>query len=248
MEMSMLNTIRSLGPIDVRNIGRDSLLRWMAFMPFLFALLFRTLVPWAREGILTELGFDLQPYYILLMSFGLIESSPVMFGVVIGFLLLDERDDQTIKALQVTPMTLNNYLSYRVLIPMFISVVLTLVTYPLAGMVPLAPGKVLLTAVLAAPLAPLYALFLVIIAKNKVQGFALMKASGSLMLLPIIAYFIPSNWQFAFGFMPTFWPAKLYWALQAGESGIWLYLVAGFLVHTFFLWLMARRFNKIMHQ
>jgi hypothetical protein len=53
---------------------------------------------------------------------------------------------------------------------------------------------------------------------------------------------------FAFGFMPTFWPAKLYWALQAGESGIWLILVAGFLVHAFFLWLMARRFNKIMHQ
>jgi fluoroquinolone transport system permease protein len=183
------------------------------------------------------------------MSFGLIESSPVMFGMVIGFLLLDERDDQTLKALQVTPMTLNNYLGYRVLVPMLISIVLTLVAYPIAGMMPLATSKVLLTGVLAAPLAPLYALFLVIVAKNKVQGFALMKASGTLMLIPLIAYFIAGNWQYAFGFIPTFWPAKLYWELQAGRtSSIGFILIAGFTVHAIFLWVMARRFNKIMHQ
>lgn len=245
----MLNTIRSLGPIDLRNIGRDPLLSWMAFMPFFFAFLFRYLVPWAQEAVLYQFGFDLQPYYILLMSFGLIESAPVMFGIVIGFLLLDERDDQTIKALQVTPMSLNNYLGYRILIPMLMGIVLTLAAYPLAGMIPLATGKVLLTAVLAAPLAPIYALFLVIVAKNKVQGFALMKASGTLMLLPLIAYFIPSNWQYAFGFMPTYWPAKLYWTLQSGQTAnIVPILLAGFLVHALYLWLMARRFNTIMHQ
>ena len=245
----MLTTIRSLGPIDLRNIRRDAMLRWMIFIPFLLAFLFRFLIPWARDAILREFGFDLQPYYILLMSFGLIESSPVMFGIVIGFLLLDERDDQTIKALQVTPMTLNSYLGYRILIPMLIGIILTLVAYPLAGMMPLATGKVLSTAVLAAPLAPLYALFLVMIAKNKVQGFALMKASGSLMLIPLIAYFVPSNWQYAFGIMPTYWPAKLYWDIQAGQTAnIGFIFIAGFLVHALFLWLMARRFNTIMHQ
>ena len=245
----MLTAIRSLGPIDLRNIRRDAMLRWMILMPFLFAAIGRFLIPWARDSILAQFDFDLAPYYILFMSFGLIESSPAMFGMVIGFLLLDERDDQTIKALQVTPLTLNNYLGYRLLIPMLIGIVLTLVAYPLAGLVPMTTGKVLLTAVLAAPLAPLYALFLVMIAKNKVQGFALMKASGTLMLIPLIAYFIHGPWQYALGFMPTFWPAKLYWDIQAGQTAnIGFIFIAGFLIHALFVWLMTRRFNKIMHQ
>jgi fluoroquinolone transport system permease protein len=46
------------------------------------------------------------------MSF-LVVVMPALVGMVIGFLLLDQRDDQTLAALQVTPLTLNGYLIYR---------------------------------------------------------------------------------------------------------------------------------------
>ena len=244
----MLNTIRSLSPIDLRNIRRDSMLRWMALMPFAFVLLFRYLVPWLRDGILAQFGWDVQPYYILLLSYGFVIGTPVLFGVVIGFLLLDERDDQTLTALQVTPMTLNSYLAYRVMLPMLLSVILTLIAYPLVQIIPMATGDLLLVALLSAPMAPLYTLFLAVTAKNKVQGFAVMKASGSLLVLPLIAYFVEAKWQIIFGIIPTYWPAKLYWLLEAGESGIWFYFIAGFIVQTVFIWLLMQRFNKVMHQ
>ena len=38
---SSVRILKALGPIDLRNVRRDSLLLWMAVMPFVFVLLFR---------------------------------------------------------------------------------------------------------------------------------------------------------------------------------------------------------------
>ena len=67
--------------------------------------------------------------------------------MVLGFLLLDQRDDQTLTALQVTPLSLNGYLAYRISLPMLISLVTTLLMVPLAGL-----GQVNIAAHLAAAL------------------------------------------------------------------------------------------------
>lgn len=246
--MTVLNVFRALGPIDARNIRRDSLLRWMALMPFLFAFLFRYVVPWMRDGLLAQTGFDLAPYYILLVSYGFVIGVPTLFGVVIGFLLLDERDEQTLTALQVTPLTMGGYLAYRVLLPVALSVALVLITYPLAGMVPMPPQHVLLVSLLAAPMAPIFALFLAAVAQNKVQGFAIMKGSGSVLILPLAAYFFEGAWTYLLGIIPTFWPLKLFWLLAAGESGAWFFFAAGTVVQALMLAGLAFRFNRVMHQ
>ena len=43
-----------------------------------------------------------------------------MVGTVVGFLLLDQRDDQTMTALLVTPLSLGDYLRYRMTLPMLV--------------------------------------------------------------------------------------------------------------------------------
>ncbi|MCK5921597.1 MAG: ABC transporter permease, partial [Methylococcales bacterium] len=225
--MTFIDVFKALGPIDARNIRRDSLLRWMAFIPFLFVLMFRYLMPWMRDELMAQFNFDLAPYYILLLSYGFVIGIPVIFGVVIGFLLLDERDDGTLTALQVTPLSLNNYLMYRVAMPMLISVVLVVITFPLTGLSTLSLASVFWVSLLSAPLAPLFALLLATIAQNKVQGFAVMKGIGSFMLIPLAAFFIPAWWQILFGIFPTYWPLKLYWLLDAGDSTAWVYFVVG---------------------
>ena len=246
--MNMIRALRALGPIDTRNVRRDSLLVWMAVMPFFFVLLFRFAVPWVRDGLLEQFGFDLAPFYVLIMSYAFVVGTPLLFGMVIGFLLLDERDDGTLTALQVTPMSLNSYLAYRVTLPMILSVVLTMLTFPLANLVTFPLGSLFLVALLSAPLAPIFALFLASFAANKVQGFALMKGSGTVQVLPLVAYFIQSNWHLAFGFIPTYWPAKMYWVLDAGEAGAWFYFLGGVVFQGMLLLLLLRRFNTVIHQ
>ena len=245
--MSFVTVFKALGPIDGRNIRRDSMLRWMLFAPILIALIFRWLIPWAVEGILNEFGFDLRPYYPVLYSY-LILIAPVMSGVVIGFLLLDERDDQTIIALQVTPMSMNNYLSYRLGVPTVISILLAPLVLWLAGVTNLSIGNMLLVGLLAAPLAAMFALTLITLAPNKVQGFAIMKGLGIFLVAPLLAWFISMPLQLLFGILPTYWPVKLFWMLGTGESGAWLVFIMGMVYQMAIVFGLITRFNKVMYR
>ncbi len=242
--MALIGAVRSLGPIDAKSVWRDAMLRWMLALPVLAALLMRWGVPAIADRLSSSLGFDLVPYYPLITSL-MILISPMLIGVVIGFLLLDERDDGTLDALRVTPLSLGGYLVYRVTMPMVLGVSLTLIVVWLVGLVSMHPAGTLVAAVAAAPLGPIYALFLAGFATNKVQGFALMKAAGVLSWPPIIAYFLPIVWQWAMGLVPTYWPVKVFWMLEAGDSGWLMYWVVAIAYQTLLLALLLRRYRDV---
>ena len=65
-------------------------------------------------------------------------TAPGMVGMVIGFLFLDERDARTLTALRTTPMSMRQYLGYRVALPLLLGTASTLMGYPLTGLTPLA--------------------------------------------------------------------------------------------------------------
>lgn len=208
---------RSLGAIDARNVARDSLLRWMLVLTPALGLLLRLAVPPATALASDRFGFDLAVYYPLIMSF-LPLAVAGMVGTVIGFLLLDQRDEQTLVALVVTPLSLGDYLRYRLAVPVLVSMTLTGITLPLAGLTSTTPLQAVLTAATAAPIAPLYALGLGAFAANKVQGFALLKGAGVVMLPCIASYVIAPPMQYAFGVLPHFWSLKVFWLFHEGST------------------------------
>ena len=100
----MLKLFAGLGPLDARTIGRDALLRWVLALPLLIILPMRLVLPAVLARIGAALGADLLPLYTPIASAALLLLTPVLYGMIIGFLLLDQRDDQTLVALQVTPL------------------------------------------------------------------------------------------------------------------------------------------------
>lgn len=238
---------KALGPVDLRNVARDEMLRWMVFIPLLIAVGVRYGWPLLVTQLQASFQFELEPYRIMIMSYLLI-GSPVVFGVVIGFLLLDERDEGSLIALQVTPLTLANYLIYRLGLPVILTIILVVVSLPLAGIVNFSFGDLLLLGLVTALLAPMLALFLAAFASNKVQGFALMKGGGILFILPFVAYFLDDRWQWLFGLFPTYWPPKLFWMLSEDGSGVWLVALAGIVNQMIWIYLLGRRFNRVLHQ
>lgn len=246
MNLNMI--FRSLGPIDIRNIRRDSMISWMILLPVMLALFTRWAVPPITVRLMQQYGFDFTTYYPILLAYFFVGMCPMVFGALIGFLLLDEKDDQTLTALQVTPLPLNSYILYRVAIPVILTFVLMFVIFPLSNMVPFNIRTILLTAIAAAPMAPMLALFFASFAQNKIQGFALMKLTGFVLLAPIFAYFVTSNWELAFGLLPTYWPMKVYWMLSAGETNVWLYVIVAVVYQSLITAYFARRFYKILHQ
>ena len=246
--MTVLSILQSLGPIDAKNIRRDELLRWIIFAPVVMALLIRFLFPIILGRAGEILQFDLMPYYEPVTSFMIVLLTPNLAGLVIGFLLLDQRDDGTLTALQVTPLSLNGYLLYRLTVPMLLSIVMTLVAAPLSGVVNIGFGRLVLTAVSAAPFAPIFALLLASVAQNKVQGFAITKVAGIILVPPLLAYFITAPWTIILGIFPTYWPAMTLWSAQANDLAFWFYGGAGLVYQVVLLALLTRRFNQIMHQ
>ncbi|TMC87353.1 MAG: hypothetical protein E6J22_17545 [Chloroflexi bacterium] len=206
--MKTLTIFKTLGPIDLKNVRRDSLLLWLPLIPIIQALGIRGGVPIVAAALQQHLGFDLTPYYPLIMGAFVLES-PITTGVI--------------------------------------GVTTTLIGFPIAGLTPLPFGHLLVVALLGSLIGPQVALFLAAFAENKVAGFALFKFLNSLLFIPIVAFFLPGNWQLLAGFLSPFWPLKVFWLAAQGQS-YWLFLLAGLLVNLITLMLLLQRFQKVVHR
>lgn len=243
-----LGALRALGPIDVHSVARDAMLRWMLVVPFVVALAIRWVLPPLLAQAATWTGIDMAVYFAPLMGYTVLLIVPYFWGAVIGFLLLDQRDEQTLTALQVTPLPLRAYLTYRLLTPALLAALMTLLVMPITGLFALAWWAYPLLALSAAPMAPLAALALAALAQNKVQGLALMKAAGIVLTPPLIAYFLPTLWQLPFMVAPTWWLAQTLWRLQVAAPGWWWTLAGGLTYQALLLVWLVRRFDAALHR
>lgn len=223
--MLRIRTLRALGAIDAGSLWADPLLRWMAALPLAVALAVRAALPLAIAKVGELAGVDLAWLQPLLAGYAVVALAPLLAGSVVGFLLLDQRDDRTLLALRVTPIPLGAYLTYRLAAPTVVAIGATLAAIAVAGGLGLSPGAALLAALAAAPLAPVAALALAAFARNKVQGLALMKAASVLLMAPLAALFLPPLWHVPLQLLPTYQVARTIWALQSG-AGPWAPLLA----------------------
>lgn len=216
MSVRLLSVFRILGPVDLKNIRRDPLLGWVGVLPLVLVLLYRA-VPLLREVLLERFAFDLTPYYPLIAG-SFLTAAPGMVGMVVGFLLLDERDEGVATAIAVTPLAPASYLSYRLSAPIAAGLMMTVLAYPFVGLAPLAPPTLIVAAAAAALVAPLTAMFLKVFAENKVSGFAIVKVLNLIGIAPIAAWFVPEPWQWLAGIVPSYWPMKIVWLASEGRA------------------------------
>jgi fluoroquinolone transport system permease protein len=237
-----VGVFRTLVYADSRMLWRDPLLGWILALSIGLALLLRPLIPRVQEALLAAVGFDLTPYYPLVMG-GYLMTAPGMVGMVVGFLFLDERDARTLAALRTTPLSMHQYLGYRVALPLLLGTISTLIGYPLTGLTPLPLTTLLPIVVVASLSAPLLALVLAVAAPNKVAGFAVVKVLNAVNLLPIVAYIVPRPLQYVAGVFPTYWPMRALWSAAGGEAYAW-HLILGGVASVLALLLAVRLFDR----
>lgn len=235
--------MRAFGANDLRSVFRDPVLSTFLLAPLFAVALLRFAVPVVSVYLDRRYGFDLADYYPLLLSLFLI-GLPGGFGSLAGFMFLDERDDDTMTALRVTPISMTGYVGYRILAAVAASFVYALGCVYLTGLMPAGLLQGLVPAALLAGLfSPIAALMLVALADNKVEGIAISKALGVFLLSPMAAYFVGSGWQIPLGVLPTYWPAKAFWVAAEGGSA-WPYLLAGAAYNLALLALLLRLLKK----
>ena len=252
--MLMTELITKLGRSDTKIIGRDRFLIFMFIFIVYIAFALRFLLPWA-DGYLAETGImpgenipirfsDLDPMVVAFMA---LWTGSLLVGTVFGFVLLDERDNNTLKAMLVTPVPLERYVLYRVGGPAILAffVVLAMVYFI---NVDLLPFWQMCFIVLGATLsAPMVSLFFATIAENKIQGLAYSKFGGIAGWSFLIGWFVPEPWQWLFGIFPPYWIGKSYWLALEGR-GIWIVaLLIGVVYHVVVINWFIKRFTKVAY-
>lgn len=228
---------------DVRGTYRDPLLVMIVLAPAIWTTGVVLLVPQVTALLSERYGFDLVPYYPLILTALLLLTSIIIAGALAAFLVLDEVDAGTLTALRVTPVPLSTFFAYRAGTVMAVTTVYVVATLSFSGMVE--PGVIptLIPIGLLAGLSAVVTLLLIVaVASNKIQGIAMVRALGMLIAgLPCLPWFIDSSWNLAFGVLPPYWAAKAFWV--ASEHGTWWpYLLVGVVYNLTVAWPLFRRF------
>ena len=102
--------VRGILKTDALRILRDRFLIGItAYILFVFVVM-RGVIPWITAGVASAWDFDLTPYHPLIVSHFVVQLAAMIPGIVGGFLLLESREEGTVKALLVSPSPLQSYL------------------------------------------------------------------------------------------------------------------------------------------
>lgn len=238
-----LGAVAAFGRNDLRGTYRDPLLWMIVVAPVIWTTSVTFLTPLFTEMLAERYGFDLVPYYPLVLTGFLLLTSIIITGAIAALLILDEIDAGTLTALRVTPVPLSTLFAYRAGTVILLTTVYVVATLSFSGI--LEPGLVLslIPIGLVAGLSAIVTLLLIVaVASNKIQGIAMVRALGMLIAgLPCLPWFIDSAWNLAFGVLPPYWAAKAFWVASDGGTW-WPYVLVGVVYNLAVAWPLFRRF------
>lgn len=201
---------------DAKRSCRDPFLAMMLLYPWIFALALRfALPPLGKRFAGTVDIAAFHPLAACLVAVLL----PFSLGLVLGFHLLEEKETGFLAAVAVTPTSVGRYFAVRAGIYGSFGVGLLILVHEAFSLVEVPLGLLVVVSVGAAPTVPLMALVLASFASDQVEGFAIMKGSGILLMGPLASTFLPGSWQWAVGVLPTFWPIQAYFLAAEGRVG-----------------------------
>jgi fluoroquinolone transport system permease protein len=231
---------------ELRNMTRDRLYVFFFFYPVLLGVAGYFLIPYL-QGVVGPGNFLPE---IIAMLFILMTG--YMFGALTAFTLLDDKDDNVLMSLKITPISVKMYVAVKLVVSFIFGFIATMVIIYATNFLPNSSfGTILLISVVGALQAPGIALIINSFARNKVEGFVMMKMSALILGIPVIAFFVQS-WQEVFLiFAPGFWSARmiqmeLITSIEVNFTLIvyfFLGVIYNLLFVTLFMWIYSKRNN-----
>ncbi|MEA5039881.1 MAG: ABC transporter permease [Clostridiaceae bacterium] len=221
----------------LRQITKDRMLYAVLAAPLLAACFFRFGIP--KIEILLCGYFRaaevLSDYYLLFDLF-LAALTPYMLCFASSMVLLTEMDEHTAGYMAVTPVGKRGYIVSRLIFPAAISALASFFLLHFFSLTCWSALSAFLVCLLTALLGVAVSLLLVAFSHNWVEGMALAKLSGLLMLGLPAPFFLFSRAQYLLAPLPSFWIAKLC------TGGTLLPVLLALLTSFFWIWVLYIRF------
>lgn len=223
----------------VKQILKDSMLAAVCAAVVLTASFIRFGIP-AAEIFLCgyfEKEVILKDYY-LLFDLLLALVTPYMLCFASAMTMLTEYDENITSYLAVTPVGKKGYALSRLVFPALISFIVSILLMMWFSLTEWPFGTILLVCALTSLASLTVALFLFSFSHNRVEGLAMGKLAGLLMLGLPVPFFMQSGVQYLFSPLPSFWIAKL----SLEQNAVFLLLAV--LSSLFWIWPLYRRFSR----
>lgn len=249
--MYLINNLKN----QFKLIRRDIILITLGVFVIYLAVVLKFLLPWLNNYLEIQ-GFlpnrtvmnSLSHYYPLILSFLIIYTGAMLGGGILGFLILTEKDDNTLKAMLVTPISPKQYIQSRIIASAGITFLIIMFIYYVVNLQLLSFVDMILISLGGATTAPLIMLFLAILADSKLQGLGYGKFLSFGGFLIIISWFIKEPIQWIFGLFPPYWISKAYWVALDGQRVWYIYLFTGIILQIIITIFASKQFIKRVYR
>ncbi len=223
----------------IRQISKDSMLYAVCIAPLLASCFFRFGIPYIETLLCGYFGkASVVADYYLLVDIFIAVLTPFLFCFASSMVILAEYDENMTGYIAVTPVGKRGYIISRLVFPAVISFFVSVIFMSVFSLTDWTLPMMLSTCMLTSILSIAVSLLLVSFSHNRVEGMAISKLSGIIMLGLPVPFFLFSGIQYLFSVLPSFWIAKL--CLEDN----YFYIIPALI--TSFLWMMVLygRFEK----
>ncbi len=248
---------------EIKNIIREPMTMIMLVYPIMMIGVGAFVIPVLIDNYAqTQDGMEMASLVVIVVFANL---APFVTAAMLGFNLLDHKDENTLDSIRVTPLSLRGYVLFKSVYAYLISFnasfwslqgtkLLSGDSYSFGGVnlwERFELSYIIIYALVAALFTPVFGLILSAFSRNKIEGFAFMKVSGTIALLPVIIVLetMQDFKQYFLGIFPTFWPTK---GLMVSSDllthnhniAVWLYMVIGMVYSITLSVIIYRIFEK----
>ena len=166
--------------------------------------------------------------------------APVLLCFAFAMITLEEIDDKVSRYFSITPLGKAGYLFTRLVVPAIISAVIAFIVLLLFSLEKLSIGMTICLALLGSVQAIIVSLMIITLSGNKLEGMAVTKLSALTLLGIPVPFFVKGMFQYAVGFLPSFWVGK---AIQ--NNGYINLLIALLVASIWFYVLISKLLKKL---
>ncbi|HNV34713.1 MAG TPA: hypothetical protein PKK63_04180 [Bacillota bacterium] len=183
---------------EFKNMLRERMTQMLFFYPMLMGLVVRYLI---SRGTVKGIALELSAMLLVLLT-------GMLFGSIAGMSLLDDRDDLVVYSIQISPVPLWKYIWLKIAVISAMAFIDGIMIILISGAFDMRPYQMIIVSLLSSMQVPINAFMMNAFAKNKVEGFVAMKATGFLMVFPIVGFFFRDAKEWFFAFAPGHWVTK----------------------------------------
>ncbi len=223
----------------IQQIFKDSMLIAICGAVVITAFFIRFGVPVIENVLCSYFGKEtiLRDYYML-FDLLLALLTPYMFCFASAMMMLTEFDENMTGYLAVTPVRKKGYILSRLVFPAIIAFIVSVILIRWFSLTVWSMDMILLVSLLSCTASVTVALLLFSFSHNRVEGMAVGKLSGLLMLGLPIPFFLISNVQYLLSPLPSFWITKLCMTQNM------IFLLPAFICSLSWFWILYRKFSR----